>query len=333
MRTSLRLKKMNAMTNPAVPAAAAVSPPRVRKRSFVKVKAEPEEAEPIAIGESLSSYDAIAVYFSFGFHLMALAAMLLVLWMLDLFYLQTDTVVDPLRAALAEEVVLDDAPLMEELPLQLAAPETIDIPQDSAVAIAEAINDDSLSAPVVPDVIGGSEGGEGTQSLNVWLPKGGNAVTKGSFTAWTDPENPTEGSPYAIIIEVKLPARVKIYRLTDLTGKVVGTDNYTQRLPWDNARGTWPYMFKNDREYRVGRTQRIRVRDNKIQTKIKVPGASNLVRDQITIRSETLDEKQELELVFGREKRPRRRMNPGGQGGAGGKGGGGLGGAGGKAGG
>lgn len=308
-------------------------PPRVRVSKCRKlVKPLEDEAVEISLSESLSSYDAIAVYFSFGFHLATLAIVLLVLWLLDIFYLKSYTPVDPLRAALADELVLDDEPLMETLPLQMATPDTVDIPEDSAVSIAKSINENSVTAPLVPDMAAGSKGNEGVGALNVWLPKGANAVTKGSFTAWTDPANPAPQDPYAIIIEVKLPPRVKIYRLTDLTGKVVGTDNYTQRLPWDNTRGTWPYMFKNDREYRVGRSERIRVRDNKIQTKIKVPGAQNKVRDLITIRSETLKEEQHLELVFGgSSNRERRRPGMGGfgLGGAGGKGGGGGGGQGG----
>ena len=43
----------------------------------------------------------------------------------------------------------------------------------------------------------------------------------------------------------------------------------------------------------------VEVIDNKVQLAIKVPGASRLVRDTITIRSRRLRENQQLPLTFG----------------------------------
>ncbi|MFK7818605.1 MAG: hypothetical protein AB8G99_07795 [Planctomycetaceae bacterium] len=293
------------------------------KRKRARVKPLPETDEPVPIGESLGSYDALAVYFSFLFHALVLGAVLLVLWLLDMFYLQDYTPVDPIRAALADETVLDEDPLTETLPLEITTAQTMEIQEDSAVSIAQAISEQSLESAQVMDMVSGSKGNDGEAGLSVWLPKGGNAVTKGSFTAWTDPENPKEGQKYYIIIEVKLPARVKIYRLTDLSGRVVGSDNYRQTLPWDSTRGTWPSMFKDGRSYRVRRTQRIRVKENKIQTRVEVPGAANKVLDIITIRSDTLKEEQTIELRFGESPADReRRRAAGGAGGLGGAGGG-----------
>lgn len=279
------------------------APPRV-KVPKLNTDVESPEDETVTLTDSLASYDALSVYFSFAFHLAALGIALLVLWLLDMLYLQAFVPVDPIRAALADETILNEEPLMEIQPLEVEPPAAQEVPEDSAVSIAKAISEESLQSAQVLDMVTGSKGTDGAQGLNVWLPKGANAVTKGSFTAWTTPEHPAEGQPYSIVIEVKLPQRVKIYRLTDLSGKVVGSDNYTQRLPWDSVRGTWPSMMKDDRVYRVGRNERIRVKDNKIQTIIRVPGAQRLVRDQISVRSELLKEEQAIELRFGDPNRP-----------------------------
>jgi hypothetical protein len=58
-----------------------------------------------------------------------------------------------------------------------------------------------------------------------------NAVTKGSFTAWTVPEDPEPGQDYVIVIEIKLPEKVRRYPLKDLSGMVVGTDGWRQAIP------------------------------------------------------------------------------------------------------
>ncbi len=281
-----------------------------RKQRLVKVDKTDDDPN-VGLSDSLSSYDAIAVYFSFVFHLSALAAVILVLWMLDLLYLPTFDKVDPLRAALADETVLDDEPLMETEPLQIQTPDTVEVKEDSAVSIAKAINEESLNAADILSSVTGTKGNDGTPGLNAFLPRGGNAVTEGSFTAWTVPENPGPNDTYMIVIEVKLPEEIKIYRLTDLTGVVVGTDNYKQQLPWDNnprVQKYWPYphRVKNERAVKIGwqdRKDRIRVNDHKLQMFFKIPGGNRSIRDRITLRSKVLKEEQELELVFGAAKK------------------------------
>lgn len=52
------------------------------------------------------------------------------------------------------------------------------------------------------------------------------AVQRGSFTVWTNPKDPKPGQYYDVIIEVKLPSNVTNYRESDLTGCIIGTDNY-----------------------------------------------------------------------------------------------------------
>ena len=134
------------------------------------------------------------------------------------------------------------------------------------------------------------------------MPGGGRAVTKGSFTVWCTPENPLPGQRYDIIIEVKVPNRVKKYRLSDLKGEVTGTDGYRQLLPWDRAR---PYATKiptDDGMVRVRGNEVIDVKDNRVQLAVSVPGAARLIKDTIEIRSRILREEQTLELIFGQQR-------------------------------
>jgi len=111
------------------------------------------------------------------------------------------------------------------------------------------------------------------------MPRGGGAVIKGNFAAWTVPTDPAPGETYKIIIQIRLPEHVRTYPLNDLSGMVEGTDLYRQTIP-TTVRGTLP------------------VKNHQTQLVIDVPGATALVKDIIVIRSRVLNEKQELEIVF-----------------------------------
>lgn len=111
------------------------------------------------------------------------------------------------------------------------------------------------------------------------MPESGKVVTKGSFTAWTVPEDPEPGQNYRIVIQIQLPEKVRRYRQGDLSGLVVGTDGYLQRIP------PLPRAY-------------LPVQDNKAQLVIFVQGANADVRDRIQIQSRILKEQQTLEIVF-----------------------------------
>lgn len=113
-------------------------------------------------------------------------------------------------------------------------------------------------------------------------PVGKNAVTEGSFTVWTEPEDPAPGEGYLILIEVKLPDKVRRYPRSDLTGMVTGTDGWRQPLP-GNASPVQPYLP---------------VDENTVQLQVAVPGAGRLVQDTVQIRSRMLKEEQVLRIVF-----------------------------------
>ncbi|MFQ5730933.1 MAG: hypothetical protein ACE5KM_03150 [Planctomycetaceae bacterium] len=146
-----------------------------------------------------------------------------------------------------------------------------------------------------------------------------NAVTKGSFTAWTVPEKPVPRKPYYVIIEVRVPKKFGTrYKADDLAGIIRGNESkfgfdrdYRQRIPWDDtlkklggptyrrhtfrigARDKWIWLNPRAR-YKI-----IPVIGGRAKIAIKVPGADvPRIKDTITIRSKLLKEKQTLEIVF-----------------------------------
>jgi hypothetical protein len=131
------------------------------------------------------------------------------------------------------------------------------------------------------------------------IPDSGLAVTKGSFTAWTEPSQPAPGQNYLIIIQIRLPDDVSRYRLSDLGGEIRGTDRYRQSIPFDKDKPMASGVSTADGLRPVRQSESVSVVDNKVQLAIRVPGASRLVRDTIRIRSKRLREEQELILVFG----------------------------------
>ncbi len=107
------------------------------------------------------------------------------------------------------------------------------------------------------------------------------AVTKGSFTVWTDPQDPKPGKRYAIIVQIKVPKTVKKYPFQDLSGFIVGTDGYKQHFGGPTETGFVP------------------VKKHTVRIKATiVPGAAQLVKDVIQIKSKLLNEEQKIEITF-----------------------------------
>jgi hypothetical protein len=129
---------------------------------------------------------------------------------------------------------------------------------------------DSLASTLIDKTGGGLE-------LKIPLQ----AVTKGSFTVWTEPEDPLPGQAYKIWIQVKLKNEIKRYPRSDLNGNIVGTDGYKDYFGGPTEAGYLP------------------IRDNTVRYEaLTVPGASELVKDVINVESKILKEKQMIELVF-----------------------------------
>lgn len=175
---------------------------------------------------------------------------------------------------------------------------TVDVPKatEAILAVAPAIVAPGEGTQTVQPMLsanalaktGGNGSGEGSGSgegtgegtgHKFTMPSGGNVVTEGNFTAWTVPADPKPNEDYSIIVQIKLPKRVKVYRSDDLSGTVVGTDRYRQDLP-----GLQPKFLQ--------------VKKNSVQVEIPVPRAAELVQDTIRIKSKMLKEEQELQIVF-----------------------------------
>jgi hypothetical protein len=161
--------------------------------------------------------------------------------------------------------------------LTLDSPVVMDVPSDM------------LSPQKLPDLgaasskTGSGEGkglgdlvGDGLKGGGFAMPAPGNFVRRGSFSAWTVPKDPVPGEGYLIIIQVEMPrGRLKF---GDVTGTIVGTDNYKQKIsPYSKYT---QYLSKSN------------------QVVVRVPGADENVRDVIKVQSQVLGESQELEIVF-----------------------------------
>lgn len=121
------------------------------------------------------------------------------------------------------------------------------------------------------------------QPEDIKLPE--NTIVKGSFRVWTVPADPEPLMAYDIYIDVKLPSNATDYTKNDLSGAVIGTDGYEQPIGRDAVS--------------VGiKSQRFESFPGRATLIISVPGALNLVKDTINIRSDLLNESQNIEIVF-----------------------------------
>tara|TARA_R110002095_G_scaffold210856_1_gene198394 strand:- start:897 stop:1892 length:996 start_codon:yes stop_codon:yes gene_type:complete len=144
--------------------------------------------------------------------------------------------------------------------------------------------------------------GKGSGGGEFKLKPMGNAVTVGSFTAWTVPKDPDLNEDYLIIIQVKLPYNYNStrYRASDLSGLVLGTDDHRQAIPWD---ARWPnstFTPNANGEIRpVSKGDYLPLKNRVAQLIVKVPGSKiPATRDTIKIESKVLKEKSTLEIVF-----------------------------------
>lgn len=108
------------------------------------------------------------------------------------------------------------------------------------------------------------------------------AVSKGSFTVWTEPEDPAPMQYYYVIVQVKLDKGISSYSKNDLTGTLVGTDGYDQQIG------------------RYGDLDTLKHYPSKGYARLKtfVPGSYDNVRDDIKIHSDLLNETQNISIVF-----------------------------------
>ncbi|MEZ6031949.1 MAG: hypothetical protein R3C17_02575 [Planctomycetaceae bacterium] len=278
----------------------------------VDVSTSAEEESPTlrdSVVASLTSLASMSFFSSAFFHLFVWGTALLLLPLFGLEWLEFSTVeVPPISASLGDEEVLDDLPKMnvigsvdvENDEPSSSLQELAQRLQESETAWLRSANEEALS-PLSVEADGEDGGG-----ILLKVPDAGFAVTKGSFTAFTIPAEPEPLKPYRIVIEVRLPSDVKKYRVNDLKGEVIGTDGYKQFLPYDRrAPSASRAPAANGKEIPITSSTSIDVIKNRVQIIIVVPGAQNLVKDRIKIRSRRLREDQELTLTFARRRAPK----------------------------
>jgi hypothetical protein len=143
----------------------------------------------------------------------------------------------------------------------------------------------AANVPVPGMGLGDGAGDDEGNNVGVSVPAinvPGHAVTKGSFSAWTVPEDPLPGENYVIMIQVRLPPQLqkgKAYPAKDISGMVVGTDGYRKVI-------------------RFHPNEKVEIQEGVVQFQLPIPGAKQLVRDTIRIESKLLKEKQVIQLVF-----------------------------------
>lgn len=123
------------------------------------------------------------------------------------------------------------------------------------------------------------------------------AVTKGSFSVWTVPSDPTPKQDYRIVIQVKLPSNTSSYSMNDLSGQVIGTDNYTQPIG-ASVNSTLSSILGGNNYSRYYNSGEFNHNGDSATLSVLVPGADTLIRDTIQIRSGLLGESQEISIVF-----------------------------------
>jgi len=304
--------------SPGVPGTAAPPPvadvAEVEDVTSVSIQAAAAETaaddEPVGpvgpVVALLSSAAAVSVYSSMTFHLAMWATALVLLPLFGFDVLEMISFEErPLQAALGDEEVLDDAAFVETADnlnsTNLQSPSTME-QMAKQLQLAENAWLHSSATDAFAAMNGQQDPGENSSDAGglLKIPVDGLAVTRGSFTAFTIPAAPQPRQAYSIVIEVKLPDDVKKYRVSDLSGKVKGTDGYEQKLPYDNRTpGASGYPVPGGGIKRLETSTMLDVVKNKVQIVIRVPGGARLVKDVITIRSRRLKEDQELELIFG----------------------------------
>ena len=150
-------------------------------------------------------------------------------------------------------------------------------------------------ATILEPIFGTGSAGEGTgesgeeaessAEFRFERPADGRAVTKGSFSVWTEPRDPLPYEAYYIVLQIRVPEGMTEYPADDLRIQVQGTDNFYLKIP-DPKRGIY---LLSDLPVIRGESQLV----------LPIPGAPQLVRDRIRIDSKkVLNEKQELEITF-----------------------------------
>lgn len=191
---------------------------------------------------------------------------------------------EPLEEASFEVIVAEPQPIQEtvESKPEPAATQPARL-AESSLALDEAVLD--KIAPDAPDAgTDSKQPSESEAQVPAKSAAGPNpapvrAISKGSFSVWTEPTSPQAGEPYRIVIQVCLPNGLERYNVADLQGVVVGSDGYRKPIP-GFLRGFLP------------------VENGYARLIIPIVSADEKVQDTVFIRSRVLKETQKLLIQF-----------------------------------
>lgn len=114
-----------------------------------------------------------------------------------------------------------------------------------------------------------------------------NAITKGSFTVYTVPNDPQPAEYYFIHIVIQFEEVPDTYGIKDLTYRIDGTDGYTNYvIKGEGSPDQKPARFHFDKNAKNAHIE------------IRIPGGWQLVKDTIYVESEVLKENQTIEIIF-----------------------------------
>jgi hypothetical protein len=221
----------------------------------------------------------------------------------------------------AEEQVVIDGPIDTNLALgapAVSGSEIIKAPPLDPFSSESAFLTDATASFLSPiksakkgsadDGQGNGGGGDKLAGLRIAEPQ--NAVRVGSFSVWSWPiigkdlkkgelfgepgAPPKVGQEYHIVIRIHTPPDQKRLPISDLSGEVVGTDGYHQRIPDD----AYYYDLGGDL-VRAQKSASAPVIRGIAEILIRVPAAHRpAVKDTIKVHSKVLKEDQKIELVF-----------------------------------
>lgn len=252
------------------------SRPKKRNRSQVSAPGTARNKEKLTWNKKLKRW--LAGFVATGLGISLLLHLLLLLGF-SFYVFQND---------LGNEFVLSSnmAPGDELLEFEEIVDVSLDVPEASkSPDHANLMTSQPTDLVAIPSFLNSESKGEVGESFGFRVPTGGKAVSKGSFTAWTVPHDPKPRQDYLLVIQIKLPEKIKRYRQEDLSGFLTGDDGY--RTPIGDYKGSKfkkKYYGKFDMKAK--------------QFVFRVPGGAEKVKDIIKIESKVLREKQQLEIVF-----------------------------------
>jgi len=176
---------------------------------------------------------------------------------------------------IAETLEVEPVPVEMDMTLEDAAL----APEDMAVDAIELDKGllSSLAAQSGPTEGEPASAQASGDSLPLPVPVG--AITDGSFSVWTEPENPDPGEPYKIVIQIQLPKGTQEYNLRDLEGMVVGSDGYRKPIP-GSQKGNLP------------------ISSGCVRVLVHIVSADEHVQDTVFIRSRLLKEAAKMLIEF-----------------------------------